>query len=39
MIEDLPAWVSVPLFVILTAALLFVRRHEIAAWLGVKEKE
>lgn len=39
MTEDLPWWVAVPLSLIATAAFLYLRRHQIGAWLGFGEKK
>ncbi|MCH9835081.1 hypothetical protein K0U83_05440 [bacterium] len=38
-IEEMPPEVVVPLFIVLTAAVLFQRRRQIAAWLGFEEKK
>lgn len=36
--SELPAWVSVPLILSGTAAVLYQRRHALMVWLGFKEK-
>ena len=39
MADNLPPEIAAPLSLILTAVFLYLRRREIAAWLGFKEKK
>lgn len=37
--EEIPFVIFLPLFIVVTAAVLYQRRHEIAVWLGLKRGE